>query len=140
MSEAEVKAENDYMSRFRGNVAMYVTVHSFGDMLLYPWSYQGSTGKIANWQTHETIGNLYANAIRAVNGKSILVANSIEVFGYISGSSDDHMAGEQRAPISFTTELTRGGITGFDFPESGLEALVQETFHGYRAWARHTWQ
>lgn len=47
------------------------------------------------------------------------------------------MAGNQRVNLVYTLELTRGGLTGFDFPESGIGALVRETFHGYRAIGLH---
>lgn len=47
------------------------------------------------------------------------------------------MAGGQRVPLVYTLELTRGGATGFDFPESQIGGLVRETFHGYRAIGLH---
>lgn len=137
LTEPEVAAMNNYMTRYRANVHMYVSVHSFGDMVLYPWSYVGSPGNISNWQYHFDVGMLYANAIRAATGKNIIVGNSIDILGTAFGVSDDHMAGEQHITLAYTLELTRGGLTGFDFPESQLEALVRETFWGYRALGLH---
>lgn len=106
---------DNYMLRYRQNVRMYVTVHSFGDMVLYPWSYPGGL-PIWNHQYHYDVGMLYANAIRTFAGKNIIVGNSIEVLGTAFGVSDDHMSGEHEITLSYTLELTRGGITGFDFP------------------------
>lgn len=47
------------------------------------------------------------------------------------------MAGNQRVDLVYTLELTRGGLTGFDFPENQIGQLVRETFHGYRAIGLH---
>lgn len=47
------------------------------------------------------------------------------------------MAGNQRVNLVYTLELTRGGATGFDFPEAQIGALVRETFHGFRAVGLH---
>lgn len=126
-----------YVARYRANIRLYFTVHSFGDMVLWPWSYVGSPGWIHNHEYHQEVGMLYADAIRAATGKHIIVGNSIDVLGTAFGVSDDHMSGEHNIPLSYTLELTRGGITGFDFPESQIFSLIQETFHGYRAFALH---
>ena len=121
------------MTRYRPKVRMYISVHSFGDMVLYPWGYSGSPGLIGNWQRHQTVGNLWAAAIRAQTGKVYQVGNIADILGNAFGASDDHMAGEQLVNLVYTLELTRGGQTGFDFPESQIEGLVKETFWGYRA-------
>lgn len=111
-SEVEVAAMNNYMVQHRANVKMYFTVHSFGDMVLYPWTYFGSPGNITTWQYHHFVGVEYADAIRGVAGKNIRVGNSIDILGYAYGVSDDHMAGEFDINSSFTLELTGGGSTG----------------------------
>jgi hypothetical protein len=126
-------AMNIYMTRYRPNVKMYISVHSFGDMVLYPWGFTGSPGLISNWQHHNRVGNLWADAIRAQTGKSYQVGNIADILGNAFGASDDHMAGEQLVNLVYTLELTGGGQTGFDFPESEIEGLVKETFWGYRA-------
>jgi hypothetical protein len=133
-SELEVNAMNNYVARYRANIRLYFTVHSFGDMVLWPWSYPGGVW-IENWQDHQRVGLLFAEGIRQATGKQYVVGNSIDILGTAFGVSDDHMSGEHRIPLSYTLELTGGGITGFDFPESQIESLVKETFWGYRAFA-----
>lgn len=39
LSEVESRALNDYMTRYRPNVRLYMSVHSFGDMMLWPWGF-----------------------------------------------------------------------------------------------------
>lgn len=101
--------------------------------VLYPWGYSGSPGWIDNWQYHHQVGQLWADAIRQATGKNYVVGNIADVLGNAFGASDDHMAGEQRVELVYTLELSGGGSTGFDFPESQVESLVNESFFGYRA-------
>lgn len=114
---------------------MYISVHSFGDMVLYPWGYSGSPGWITNWQHHHNIGVLWANAIRQATGKQYVVGNIADILGNAFGASDDHMSGVHGIEIVYTLELTGGGQTGFDFPEAQIGSLVRETFWGYRAFS-----
>lgn len=81
---------------------MYVSVHSFGDMVLYPWGYSGSPGWIASWQRHHQVGQLWADAILRATGKRYVVGNVADILGNAFGASDDHMAGEQKVDYSFT--------------------------------------
>ncbi|CRL08319.1 CLUMA_CG021383, isoform A [Clunio marinus] len=127
LSEIESLALNNYMTQHRANVRLYMSVHSFGDMVLYPWGFSGSSGWISNWEEHHQVGLLWANAIREQTGKVYRVGNIADILGNAFGASDDHMAGEQRVNLVYTLELTGGGITGFDFPESRLGDLVIES-------------
>lgn len=99
-------ALNNYMTRYRPNVRMYFSVHSFGDMVLYPWGFSGSPGWVANWQYHHQVGALWADAIRAATGKQYVVGNVADILGNAFGASDDHMAGEQLVDLVYTLELT----------------------------------
>ncbi|KAJ6638129.1 Carboxypeptidase B [Pseudolycoriella hygida] len=136
-SEPESHAINDLMSRYRQNIKIYLTVHSFGDMVLFPWGFQGSPGLIGNHEYHHQVGLLWRNAIQAQTGKVYAVGNVAQLLGNAFGASDDHMAGNQNVNLVYTLELSRGGLTGFDFPESQIGNLVRETFHGYRAIGLH---
>jgi len=136
-SEPESHAIDALMSRYRANVKIYITVHSFGDMVLYPWGFAGSPGLIGNHAYHHQVGLLWRDAIQAQTGKVYVVGNVAVVLGNAFGASDDHMAGGQNVDLVYTLELTGGGSTGFDFPESQIGSLVRETFHGYRAMCLH---
>lgn len=133
LSEVETAAEDRYMTQYRPNVIMYMSVHSWGDMVLYPWGFAGSPGWISNWQYHHQVGLLWADAVRQATGKNYVVGNIADVLGNAFGASDDHMAGTQQVSLSYTLELTGGGNTGFDFPEAQIGALVRESYFGYRA-------
>lgn len=80
---------------------------------------------------HE-VGLAGANAIRAYSGSRYSVGSSTSLLGEAAGASDDY-AFQAGFPISFTMELPRGGIYGFDPPASSVDRLVKETWVGIRA-------
>lgn len=114
---------------------MYLSVHTFGDLVLYPWGHTPAPGPIDNVQQHIDVGHIWRNAILAATGKDYLVVNSLDYFGNISGAVDDHMLGVHGSNITYTLELT----DGFDFryPEERIFALAQETFIGYRVFGKY---
>ena len=114
---------------------MYLSVHSFGDLVLFPWGYADAPGRIENWDELERVGNIWRDTILAATGKDYLVVNSLEYFGNINGAVDDHMLAVHGANITYTLELT----DGFDFryPEDRILALAEETFLGYQAYGRY---
>lgn len=90
-SEPETQAIDELMRRYRPNIRAYITVHSFGDMVLYPWGYAGSPGLIGNHAYHHEVGLLWRNAIQAQTGKVYAVGNTAALLGNAFGCSDDHV-------------------------------------------------
>ena len=121
------------MRRYAHNMKLYLSVHCFGDMVLWPWGYSGSPGWIHTHPEHQELGNRWRNAILANGGRSYQVGNVADILGNAFGAIDDHMAGTYNIPYVYTLELTSG--FQFQYPEERIEALAFETFHGYRAMA-----
>lgn len=90
-SESESSAIDALMTRYRANIKIYITVHSFGDMVLYPWGFSGSPGLIDNHAYHHQVGLLWRNAIQAQTGKVYAVGNIAVILGNAFGASDDHV-------------------------------------------------
>lgn len=80
-SEPESFAVHKYLERYRENVPLYLSVHSFGNMVLYPWGYTGSPGLAPNWQEHHQLGLRWANAIRNATGEKYIVGNVAKILG-----------------------------------------------------------
>lgn len=153
LSEPETQALTQYAESFKYNLRMYLSTHSYGNYVLWPWGFEFNR-YVQNWKEHNTIGNLFASAIRAATGEDYAVGNSadllytsngnlrvicipylkyLNIFYYFTGASDDHAMAYANANIAFTLELTGGGANGFDFPQDMVGDLVKETFHGFRA-------
>lgn len=95
--------------------------------------YAGSPGYTQTWREHNVLGLKWRNGILAEGGRTYRVGNVADILGNAFGAVDDHMAGKYKIPYVYTVELTSG--YQFVYPESKIEALVIETFHGYRAMA-----
>jgi hypothetical protein len=74
----------------------------------------------------------YSSYTRAVNNEFYRYGEGADIFGAISGGSDDwaHQVG---IPISYTIELRDRGHYAFALPESLIEPTVRENMEGIRA-------
>uniref|UniRef100_A0A2H1VYG5 SFRICE_019009 n=1 Tax=Spodoptera frugiperda TaxID=7108 RepID=A0A2H1VYG5_SPOFR len=132
-SEPETRVVRDILHEHLARTAMYLTIHSYGSMILYPWGHDGSLSN--NALGLHTVGISMANAIheKALSHfPRYVVGNSNLVLGYgISGSSEDyaHYIG---VPLSYTYELPGfgWGFEGFHLDPRYIEQVVQETWAG----------
>lgn len=135
ISEPETFAVHSTVERYASQIKLYLSVHTFGDMVLWPWGYAGSPGWISTWQEHVALGDLWRNDILAQGGRDYINGNVADVLGNAFGACDDHMAGHFGIPYVYTLELTSG--FQFVYPEARIQALAFETFWGYRAMGLH---
>lgn len=137
LSEPEDFVLHEVMNRYRENLRMYLSVHTFGDLVLFPWGYSDNPGPLPldNTAQHVLAGNLFRDAVLAATGKDYFVVNSLSYFGNINGAVDDNMLAAVGADIAYTLELTDG--FNFLYPEERILALSQETFLGYQALGRY---
>lgn len=133
LSEPESFHLHNVVAKYASNIKLYLSVHTFGDMVLWPWGYSGSPGWIHTHAEHQKLGERWKDAILADSGRSYRVGNVANILGNAFGAVDDHMAGFYKVPYVYTLELT--SESQFQFPEAKIEAFAFETFHGYRAMA-----
>uniref|UniRef100_A0A182PB01 Peptidase M14 domain-containing protein n=1 Tax=Anopheles epiroticus TaxID=199890 RepID=A0A182PB01_9DIPT len=132
-SEPETRAIRDELLRLRGRCKFYLTLHTYGEYLLYPW---GWTSKLpVGWERIDAIAKVGARAIQKATGTTYTVGSSTNVLAVGAGGSDDYAFAVAKVPISMTMELSRGGSAGFNPPPSRIEAIVKETLVGIRAMA-----
>ncbi|KAH8302214.1 hypothetical protein KR044_004075 [Drosophila immigrans] len=122
----------DLMHSLADRGIMYLTLHSFGNYLLYPWGWTGDLPDTVD-QLH-AVASAGGDAIEAATGTVHEVGSSTNVLYIAAGASDDYTfyAGFN---ISITMELSGGGTTGFDPPAISIEEFVVETWIGVRAMA-----
>jgi carboxypeptidase B len=74
----------------------------------------------------------YSTKTKAVNNEFYRYGEGADIFGAVSGGSDDwaHKAG---IPISYTIELRDRGQFQFALPESMIEPTLKENMEGIRA-------
>lgn len=132
-SEPETRAVREIMRDLGERCRLYLTLHSFGNMLLYPWGY--TTELPATWRDMDEVASAGAAAIREATGAAYSVGSSTNVLYAAAGGSDDYAHGVHRIPVALTMELP-GGRFGFDVPAAQIAASVEESWVGIRAMAR----
>lgn len=151
-SEPEIRAVRSVLDRYGNNIKMYTSIHTHGNMVLYPWGYNGyerllvgstifintvnfllchNSVLIDNWQLHDDIGHVFADAIFNATGTNYTVGNAAIVLNPEFGASDDYAA-SVGVQASFTFELTGGGEYGFDLPVEQLNEVITEAWIGFR--------
>ncbi|VDI20475.1 Hypothetical predicted protein, partial [Mytilus galloprovincialis] len=125
-SEAESKAIRDYFaSASNVDFISYLTVHSYGQMWLYPWGY---TSALPNdYVDLDAAGNTARVAIRNRFNTRYTVGSSTNVLYSAAGGSDDYAKGGAGIKYSYTLELRDTGRYGFVLPESSIIPTCQET-------------
>ncbi|XP_023302812.2 carboxypeptidase B [Lucilia cuprina] len=131
-SEPETQVLRDLMRSLTGRAKMYLTLHSYGNYLLYPWGYTSALP--ATWKDIDEVAQAGAAAIRSATGTKYTVGSSTNVLYAAAGGSDDYAFAVANIPVAITMELPAGG-TGFDPKPAQIEPFVSETWIGIKAMA-----
>lgn len=132
-SEPETQALVSLMNRYRNNLSLYLAVHTYGNMILYPFGYAWPFIPVSNAAEHIAMGEKAKAAVLAAGGPSYVVGNSAEILYTAFGASDDYALGLGGFTYGFTLELTGGGSQGFDLPASQIQNVAHATFQIFRS-------
>ena len=110
---------------------MYLTIHSYGQMILYPWGYDSRAVAKDKAELH-SMGVLGARAMSA----SYKVGPSAVVNYVAAGASDDWAKGSLGIKYSYTVELPDTGQFGFLLPASRIPATVRDAVRALKAMAK----
>ncbi|ERL90628.1 hypothetical protein D910_07975 [Dendroctonus ponderosae] len=108
-SEPESRALRNMVQNHLENARLYLTFHSYGEYLLYPWGY--AVVYPDNAEELQSLGNLAAEAIASAStiGSSYLVANSAAALYAAAGASDDWVK-SVGVELAYTVELPDGAL------------------------------
>ncbi|XP_053686630.1 carboxypeptidase B-like [Sabethes cyaneus] len=134
-SERETRALVSLMDRYAANLKLYLAVHTYGNLILYPFGYTMPFVPVPNAAEHIAMGQRAAAAVSAVGGPTYRVGNSAEILYSATGASDDYAAGAAGFTYAYTLELTGGGSNGFDLPASEIQRVASQTFEIFRSMA-----
>ncbi|XP_047538711.1 carboxypeptidase B-like [Vanessa atalanta] len=105
-SESESRTVGEIIDEHVDRMVLFITVHSFGSMILYPWGNNGSLSHNA-FSLH-TVGIDMADAINRLSlphFPNYVVGNSMLTLGYgTSGAAEDY-AHYRGVPLTYTFEL-----------------------------------
>ena len=124
-SEPETAAMNA-LADAHPNLAAHVDVHSYSQLVLWPYGGQAAEPPEPDRTTFRTLGQDIANLIYAVHGKSYTPMASYQL--YIAGGDMTDWAYDEQGLISFTIELRDTGSYGFLLPPDQIIPTGEEIF------------
>ncbi|KAG8520287.1 Carboxypeptidase B2, partial [Galemys pyrenaicus] len=129
-SEPEVKAVADFLRRNVNHVKAYISMHSYAQKILFPYSYSRIKSK-----DHE---ELEKNLILLLNLKHVISKTSFSflLVDLAPGGGDDWIY-DLGIKYSFTIELRDKGQYGFLLPESLIKATCTEALTAVSTIAWH---
>ncbi|KAG7312132.1 hypothetical protein JYU34_001590 [Plutella xylostella] len=131
-SEPETKAVSDFINNSAVNFTAYLTYHSYGQYILYPWGYDSVVPP--DYQQLDIVGKDVARAIQQTGGSEYSVGSSSGLLYPAAGGSDD-WAKAKGIKYTYTIELSDTGRYGFILPVSYIEPVARESLAGLRVLA-----
>eukprot|EP00096_Caligus_rogercresseyi_P000121 TRINITY_DN1032_c0_g1_i1.p1 TRINITY_DN1032_c0_g1~~TRINITY_DN1032_c0_g1_i1.p1 ORF type:complete len:314 (-),score=58.90 TRINITY_DN1032_c0_g1_i1:1260-2201(-) len=134
-SEPETKALSKFLIDNKKKFKAYLSIHSFGQKVIYPWSY--TNVKIADWKELHQMGNIIASTISKYSGVNAIyeVGTSSDVQYRASGGADDFAKGALGIKWVFLIELPDKGHHGFLLPPFLIQPVAFSVFQGIREFA-----
>lgn len=133
-SESETTALKNFLEANKDTIKMYLTFHSYGQYILYPWGY---TSALPDDEPElKSLGRSVNSAISSLRGTRYTIGTSTNVLYAAAGGSDDYAKGVVGIELSYTLELP-GGRWGFDPPASEIKSVVKETWLGVKVFGEH---
>uniref|UniRef100_A0A1A8HZ37 Carboxypeptidase B n=2 Tax=Nothobranchius kuhntae TaxID=321403 RepID=A0A1A8HZ37_NOTKU len=123
-SEIEVKNVADFIRRNKSIIKAYLTIHSYSQLLLFPYSYK--YGLAADHTELMTVAQGAASALQSLYGTRYTSGPGATTIYPAAGGSDD-WAYDLGVKYSYTFELRDTGRYGFLLPESQIKPTCEET-------------
>uniref|UniRef100_A0A4W4EV67 Peptidase M14 domain-containing protein n=1 Tax=Electrophorus electricus TaxID=8005 RepID=A0A4W4EV67_ELEEL len=131
-SEPEVKAIVDFV-KSHGNLKAFVSIHSYSQMLLYPYGYTRTPCK----DQAELVRPKAVTDLKSLYGTNYKYGSIINVIYQASGGTIDWTY-NQGIKYSYTFELRDTGRYGFMLPANQIIPTAEETWLALMAIMEHT--
>ncbi|XP_007946021.1 carboxypeptidase B2 [Orycteropus afer afer] len=123
-SEPEVKAMADFLRKNINHIKAYISMHSYSQHILFPYSYNRSKSK-----DHKELSQVASEAVRAIKNTNkntkYTHGSGSETLYLAPGGSDDWIH-DLGIKYSFTIELRDTGRYGFLLPERYIKPTCEE--------------
>ncbi|KAM9713119.1 carboxypeptidase B [Menidia menidia] len=123
-SEIEVKNVADFIRQNKQNIKAYLTIHSYSQLLLFPYSY--SYDLAADHSELMKVAQGASAALSSLYGTRYTSGPGATTIYPAAGGSDD-WAYDLGVKYSYTFELRDTGRYGFLLPESQIKPTCEET-------------
>ncbi|XP_016841765.1 carboxypeptidase B isoform X3 [Nasonia vitripennis] len=125
-SEPETRAIKNFFEASAANFKAYLTFHSYGQYILYPWGYDRRVPP--DYKDLDNVGKQMAAAMRAAGGanSAYTVGNSATTLYAASGGADDWAKAHLKIKYTYTVELRDKGQNGFVLPARYIKPTAEE--------------
>lgn len=123
-SEPESNALNKFMTHSAADFKAFLTFHSYGQFILYPWGYDRVVPP--DHKDLDRVGKLAAQRMKTIEGKSYSVGPSGSLLYPAAGASDDWAKGALGIKYTYTVEMRDSGRHGFILPATQIEKSGEE--------------
>ncbi|XP_043927513.1 carboxypeptidase B2 isoform X2 [Protopterus annectens] len=133
-SEPEVRAVARFLRWNKENIKGYITIHSYSQMLLFPYSYTTNKAK-----DHKELSDMATKAVNAIKNyyyNRYTAGPGAETIYLAPGGSDD-WAYDIGIKYSFTFELRDKGQYGFLLPPNLIKPTCLETLTAVKVILQH---
>lgn len=132
-SEPELSGFRDFLGTIPP-VKAFVDFHSYGQLILWPWSYTTTTAPGNSWL--QSTGNAMKQAISAATGFNYTAGQGSTTLYIASGSSKDYFYDRFDCP-SYTIEVRDTGQTGFLLPADQILPTQIENWAAFQELVAH---
>ncbi|XP_059619316.1 zinc carboxypeptidase A 1-like [Phlebotomus argentipes] len=129
-SEPEIKALANYLKYIRKMLNLYVSFHSYSQLLMFPYAYKKEHHK--DYKQFSDIANAAKEAIIKKSGIYYKIGSISEVIYQVSGSSLDWVSDVLGVPLAFVYEL-RPFEASFELPEDQIVPVGEEIMESLKA-------
>ncbi|XP_041263285.1 carboxypeptidase B2 [Onychostruthus taczanowskii] len=136
-SEPEVKAVARFVRDHKDTIKAYITMHSYSQMILFPYSYTMNRSK--DHEELESLAQKAAKAIKRTTWKTYRPGAGAQTIYLAPGGSDD-WAYDLGIKYSFTFELRDTGTYGFLLPAREIKPTCLEALSAVKEIAQHVLQ
>ncbi|NWY57437.1 CBPB1 Carboxypeptidase, partial [Chionis minor] len=123
-SEKETKALADFIREHLSTIKAYLTIHSYSQLLLFPYSYTYNLA--SNHEELNSIAHAASKELASLYNTKYTYGQGATTIYPAAGGSDD-WAYDEGIKYSFTFELRDTGRYGFILPESQIKPTCEET-------------
>lgn len=127
-SEPETQMVRNIMMDNAKRLKLYISLHSYGQYLVYPWGYTGDFVP-KEWKKLDVLARQVSEAVERAGGRPFRVMSAGQWYP-AAGGSDDFAFGAVGVPYSYTMELTDGHE--FLFPEYLLRLVLPQFYEGFK--------
>ncbi|KAF6018427.1 hypothetical protein EB796_023283 [Bugula neritina] len=131
-SESETRSTAEYINRYNGTWHSYFSFHSYGQLILFPWSHSDIDSP--DYHYHASAAHEFAEGLSQLNNITYQTGSVTDLLYIASGSSESWAYGSARIPYAYTIELPS---TSFVLPRERIAPTAMELLDGFRYYFKH---